>query len=130
MRLKKPHVASVDEVRISRHSDEAVIAHVEPGFWTTHLRLGPEVQRMTGPGDPGAAQRGDRDDGPTARGIRARRHRDPPGPAPDRALGLQRPADPPGATSFAASSATAGPRVSPSSTSTSMISPGRSSATC
>lgn len=47
MRLKHPYRASLDEIRISRHGEEAVIEYVEPGFWTTHLRLGPEVQQLT-----------------------------------------------------------------------------------
>jgi len=47
VRLKRPHPASLDEVRISRLGEDALIEYVEPGFWTTHLRLGPEVQHMT-----------------------------------------------------------------------------------
>lgn len=43
MRLKRPYVASVDQVRISREADEAVIEYVEPGFWTTHFRHGPSI---------------------------------------------------------------------------------------
>ena len=62
MRLKRPPRASLDEVRISRHGDDAVIEYVEPGFWTTHLKLGPEVQRMTDEEILDRAQRGDRGD--------------------------------------------------------------------
>ena len=40
MRFKRPEVASLDQVRISRVEDVAVIEYVEPGFWTTHFRLG------------------------------------------------------------------------------------------
>ena len=47
MRLKRPCIASLDQVRISREDDGAVIEYVEPGFWTTHFRLGPAVQEMT-----------------------------------------------------------------------------------
>lgn len=47
MRLKRPYVASLGDVRIDRHGDEAVIEYVEPDVWTTHLKLGPEVQQMT-----------------------------------------------------------------------------------
>jgi len=47
MRLKRPYIASLDQVRISREDDGAVIEYVEPGFWTTHFRLGPAVQEMT-----------------------------------------------------------------------------------
>jgi hypothetical protein len=45
--MKRPYVASLDQVRISRSGDEAVIEYAEPGVWTTHLKLGPEVQQMT-----------------------------------------------------------------------------------
>ena len=47
LRLKRPHVAALDQVRISREKDGAVIEYVEPGFWTTHFRLGPDVNEMT-----------------------------------------------------------------------------------
>ena len=47
MRLKRPYIASLEQVRISREGDTAVIEYVEPGFWTTHFKLGPEVREMT-----------------------------------------------------------------------------------
>ena len=47
MRLKRPYIASLEQVRISREDDTAVIEYVEPGFWTTHFKLGPEVREMT-----------------------------------------------------------------------------------
>jgi hypothetical protein len=47
MRLKRPYVASLDQVRITREADTAVIEYAEPGVWITHLKLGPEVQKMT-----------------------------------------------------------------------------------
>jgi len=47
MRLKRPYVALLDEVRISQHGDEAVIEYVQPGYQTTILKLGHEVQGMT-----------------------------------------------------------------------------------
>lgn len=47
MRLKRPHIASLDQVRISREDDGAVIEYAEPGIWTTHFKLGPEVRAMT-----------------------------------------------------------------------------------
>src|SRR5438128_7568087 len=47
MRLKRPYAASLDQVRISRENDEAIIEYADPGISTTHLRLGPEVQTMT-----------------------------------------------------------------------------------
>ncbi|MBI3768364.1 MAG: hypothetical protein HY271_07680 [Deltaproteobacteria bacterium] len=47
MRRKRPHVASLDEVRITRHGDEAIIEYADEKVWTAHLKLGPAVQRMT-----------------------------------------------------------------------------------
>lgn len=47
MRRRRPHVASLDEVKISRHGQEAVIEYTDERIWTTHLKLGPEVQSMT-----------------------------------------------------------------------------------
>lgn len=49
MRLKKPRVATLDEVQISREGDAAVIAFVDSTIATTHLTLGPEVGNMTDP---------------------------------------------------------------------------------
>ena len=47
MRLKKPRVATLDEVQISRDGDAAVIAFVDSTIATTQLTLGPEVGNMT-----------------------------------------------------------------------------------
>ena len=47
MRLKRPHVATLDEVAITREDDGAVIAYKDRTVRTTHFRLGPEVHRMT-----------------------------------------------------------------------------------
>ncbi len=47
MRLKRPYIATLEQVRIAREGDGAVIEYVEPGFWTTHFRLGPVVHEMT-----------------------------------------------------------------------------------
>lgn len=47
MRLKRPYVASLDQVRISRGNEEAVIEYVESGISMTHFRLGLEVRAMT-----------------------------------------------------------------------------------
>jgi len=47
MRRKRPHVASLDEVKITRNDDEVIIEYVDEKVWTTHFRLGPEVQSMT-----------------------------------------------------------------------------------
>ena len=47
MRKKRPHVATLDEVRISRDGDDAIIEFVDSTVATTHLTLGPQVQEMT-----------------------------------------------------------------------------------
>ena len=47
MRKRRPPVASLDEVRITRHGDEAIIEYADERFWTTHFKLGPAVQHMT-----------------------------------------------------------------------------------
>jgi hypothetical protein len=45
--MKRPHVASLDEVRITRQGDSAVIEFADPTISTTHLALGAELARMT-----------------------------------------------------------------------------------
>jgi hypothetical protein len=48
LRIKKPHVATLDEVRITRAGDDvAIIEYLEPGISATNFRIGPEIQRMT-----------------------------------------------------------------------------------
>jgi hypothetical protein len=47
MRMKRPHVAARDEVRITRDGDDAVIAFADPTIATTHLAIGPKVKQMT-----------------------------------------------------------------------------------
>jgi hypothetical protein len=47
MRPKRPHVASLDEVTITREGDGAVIAYKQPGFRITHFMLGREMDHMT-----------------------------------------------------------------------------------
>lgn len=47
MRRKGPHLASLDEVRITRNGDEAVIEYADPNVWTTPFRPGPEVLHMS-----------------------------------------------------------------------------------
>jgi hypothetical protein len=46
MRLKRPYVATLDQVRITREADGAVIEYAEEGVWTTHFKLGDEVHKM------------------------------------------------------------------------------------
>ena len=47
MRRKRPRIARMDQVRISRDGEEAIIESRDPAFETTHLRIGPEVTGMT-----------------------------------------------------------------------------------
>lgn len=48
MRMKKPRVATLEEVRITREGEEvAVIEYLEPGISTTHFRIGPKIQGMS-----------------------------------------------------------------------------------
>ena len=47
MRLSRPHVASLDQVRITREGEYALIEYLDPGVSTTHLKAGPEVESMT-----------------------------------------------------------------------------------
>ena len=46
MRLNRPRVASLDEVRITREGEYAIIEFADSRISTTNLKLGPEVQRM------------------------------------------------------------------------------------
>jgi hypothetical protein len=47
MRLRKPHPASLDEVKISRAGADAVVEFREPGIAVTHLRLGGRLRSMS-----------------------------------------------------------------------------------
>ena len=46
-RKKRPRIARPDQVRISRHGDEAIIEFLNGSTATTHLRIGSQVQQMT-----------------------------------------------------------------------------------
>jgi hypothetical protein len=46
-RKKKPRIARLDQVRISRDGEDAIIEFLDGSTATTHLRIGPQVQRMT-----------------------------------------------------------------------------------
>lgn len=46
-RKKRPRIARLDQVRILRSGDEAIIEFLDPAIATTHLRIGPKVQDMT-----------------------------------------------------------------------------------
>ena len=45
--LVRPHVASPDEVRITRDGDAAVIEYADESIWTTRLVLGDELDEMS-----------------------------------------------------------------------------------
>lgn len=47
MRPTRPHVAQMDEVRITRQDDTAIIRFLDPAVATTHLRVGPEIRHMS-----------------------------------------------------------------------------------
>jgi hypothetical protein len=47
MRKKKPHVATPEEVTITRSGEDAIIEYRDPKVATTHLSIGPEVQQMS-----------------------------------------------------------------------------------
>jgi len=47
VRPKRPHVATPNEVEITRENDTAIVRFLNPEVATTHLRIGPAVQRMT-----------------------------------------------------------------------------------
>ncbi len=46
-RMKKPYIANLDEVKISRRGDTAIIEYLEPNVYTTHLKLGKAVVGLT-----------------------------------------------------------------------------------
>lgn len=46
-RFKKPHVATLDEVTITRDGEYADITYRDPTVGGVNLKLGPEVERMT-----------------------------------------------------------------------------------
>jgi hypothetical protein len=45
-RKKRPHIARLDQVRISRNGEEAIVECLDFAVATTHLRIGPQVQGM------------------------------------------------------------------------------------
>ena len=47
MRLKKPHVATADQVRITRKDETAIIKYLDPAVATIHLDFGPAIHDMT-----------------------------------------------------------------------------------
>ena len=49
MLSKKPVHASIDQVRITRDGDGAIIEHVDPGISNVRLTIGPQIRAMTDP---------------------------------------------------------------------------------
>ena len=47
MRLKRPRPTSLDEVRITREGDIAVIEYADPGIRGVNVRFGPQLAAMT-----------------------------------------------------------------------------------
>jgi hypothetical protein len=47
MRIKKPRHASLEEVKVSREDDGAVIEFADPTISTTHFKIGPQVRQMS-----------------------------------------------------------------------------------
>lgn len=47
MRKKRPRIARLDQVRISRDAEDAIIEFRDSATATTHLRIGPQVHQMT-----------------------------------------------------------------------------------
>jgi hypothetical protein len=46
-RIKRPRIASPDEVRITREANTAVIEFADSSIATTHLAIGPKMHGMT-----------------------------------------------------------------------------------
>ena len=45
-RKKRPRIARLDQVRISREGEDAISDFFDPAIATTHLRIGSQVQKM------------------------------------------------------------------------------------
>jgi hypothetical protein len=46
-RKKKPRIARMDQVRISRDGEDAIIEFLNAEIATTHLTIGPQIRQMT-----------------------------------------------------------------------------------
>ena len=53
MRMKKPYIATLDQVKISREDEYGIIEYTEPNVSSVRLKIGPEVPEMS---DEEAAQ--------------------------------------------------------------------------
>ena len=47
MRFKRPYIATLDEVIITKQGETAIIEYKEPSIYTTQLKLGLEIHNMT-----------------------------------------------------------------------------------
>ena len=47
MHLKKPTRAIIDQVRITREGNDAIIDYADAGIAGTHLTIGPDIATMT-----------------------------------------------------------------------------------
>jgi hypothetical protein len=47
MRLKKPTRVSIEQVRITRERNAAIVDHADAGISGAHLAIGPEIATMT-----------------------------------------------------------------------------------
>ena len=47
MRFKKPTRVSIDQVRITREGNDAIVDHADAGISGAHLAIGPEIAAMT-----------------------------------------------------------------------------------
>lgn len=47
MRIKKPYIATLDQVRISRQGESGVIEYREPNVSSVQLKIGPQIQGMS-----------------------------------------------------------------------------------
>jgi hypothetical protein len=47
MRMKKPYVARLDQVRISRQDEYGIIVYIEPNVSSVNLKIGPQIRAMS-----------------------------------------------------------------------------------
>lgn len=45
-KIKKPHIAKLDEVTITRDGDTAIIEYKDPGISTVHIKIGNKIENM------------------------------------------------------------------------------------
>jgi hypothetical protein len=47
MRIKKPYVATLNQVRISRQGEYGIIEYIEPNVGSVNLKIGPQIRGMS-----------------------------------------------------------------------------------